>query len=314
MLKETRPMQYELQIFEYEDHNEFRILDIDGAPWFVLADVCRALDLKTKNGSFSHHAEGLDADEKRLVARSIIDAAPSPLRGEGLNAPVGASLLVINESGLYSLILGSKKPEAKRFKKWVTSEVLPAIRRTGGYRRGGVPAFIRRYNENWDRIDTGCFSVISELVVRLWGRLEQVGHVMADTAKNGTELRPDVSVGRRFSDWLQEKHPTVATTYTEYMHWTPAGEFAARQYTNSMWHLFTEFVDTVWIPEHARDYFKTRDPNAIPYLPRLLPAPAGARGLRRPGERLPPRIAKPATPAPAKPLHIGRPRPSGRSA
>jgi prophage antirepressor-like protein len=81
-------MQYELQIFEYEDHSEFRILDIDGQPWFVLADVCRHLDLKAKNGSFSHHAEGLDADEKRLVARSIINAAPSRLKGEGLNVSV----------------------------------------------------------------------------------------------------------------------------------------------------------------------------------------------------------------------------------
>lgn len=116
-------MQYEMQIFEYEDHNEFRILDMDGEPWFVLADVCRALDLKPNQGSFYRHSENLDADEKRTVPRTIIEKATSPRRGEvGRIAP---HTIIINESGLYSLILRSTKPEAKRFKKWVTSEVLP---------------------------------------------------------------------------------------------------------------------------------------------------------------------------------------------
>jgi hypothetical protein len=111
-------------------------------------------------------------------------------------------MIVINESGLYSLILRSDKPQAKKFKKWVTSEVLPSIRRTGGY-AGGVPAFIRRFNHNWDRIDVGHFSVLSKLVVRLWGRLEQVGCRMKDQSATGIELRPDVSVGLRFSKWLK---------------------------------------------------------------------------------------------------------------
>lgn len=115
------------------------------------------------------------------------------------------------------MILRSDKPEAKRFKKWITSEVLPQIRKKGRYfAGGGIPKFIRRYNQNWDRIDNGHFSIISELVIRLWGRLEQVGHVMADKAPDGTELRPDISVGRLFSEWLQEKHPDVSDDFTYY--------------------------------------------------------------------------------------------------
>ena len=109
--------------------------------------------------------------------------------------------IIINESGLYSIILRSDKPEARRFKKWVTSEVLPSIRRTGAY--GRIPRFIRRYNENWDRVEDGHFSIISELAIRLWGRLEQIGHVMADVAADGAELRPDVSVGRLFSQMVE---------------------------------------------------------------------------------------------------------------
>jgi prophage antirepressor-like protein len=272
-------MQYELQIFEAEDHTDFRMLNIDGEPWFVLGDVCRRLDLKPNNGSFYKHAEGLDADEKRLIARSVIDAEPSTLKGEGLPAPVGASRLCINESGLYSLILRSNKPEAKRFKKWVTSEVLPTIRRTGSYTTGGATAFIKRYNENWDRIDPGYFSVISELVWWLWGRLAHVGHTMADKAPDGKELRPDVSVGRRFADWLRRYHPELADTFKTYLHRTPEIEIEARQYPASLLPHFRRFVDTVWIPDHSRDYFITRDPKAISYLPKLLPAPAGTRRL-----------------------------------
>ncbi|RXG96369.1 Bro-N domain-containing protein [Bradyrhizobium zhanjiangense] len=267
-------MQYSLQIFEAQDNSKFRTLNIDGEPWFVLADVCQQLELKPNNGSYFKHAERLDNDEKRLVARSVIDGAgPSPLSGEGLkNAPVGASLLMINEPGLYSLILRSNRPEAKRFKKWITSEVLPSIRKTGKYGgHTGTPAFIRRYNANWDRVAPGHFSVISELVIRLWGRLEQVGHIMADVAANGKELRPDVSVGKLFSKWLKENYPAIADEYSYYYHATPEGEFPARQYSNSLLPQYIEFVDNVWIPEHSMGYFRTRDPLALPHLPKLLP-------------------------------------------
>jgi prophage antirepressor-like protein len=130
-------MQYELQIFEYQDHNAFRVVDIEGEPWFVLADVCRHLDLKSKNGSVSHHADRLDDDERRTVPASVLREAPSLSDREGTR-PFTRTMLVINESGLYSLILRSDKPQAKKFKKWVTSEVLPSIRRTGGY-AGAVP-------------------------------------------------------------------------------------------------------------------------------------------------------------------------------
>jgi prophage antirepressor-like protein len=275
-------VQYALQVFDYKQeddhHDTFRTINIDGEPWFVLADVCRALDLKPNKGSFFRHAEKLDPDERKLVLRSFVETPPRSDRGGLPAAPVqGASVLIINESGLYTLILRSDKPEARHFKRWVTSEVLPTIRRTGGYGRGrGTPAFIHRFNQNWDRVSPGHFSVISELTVRLWGRLEQVGHIMADRARDGTELRPDVSVGRRFADWLREEHPGVNHEFSYYPHWTPQTEIEARQYKNSMWPLFAEFVDTVWIERHSEEYFRTRDPAALPYLPKLLPG-AGAR-------------------------------------
>ena len=254
-------MQYVMQIFEDPDHEEFRVINRSGNPWFVLVDVCKKLEIANPADAASR----LDTDEKDTLG--IAD-------GMGRTRP----MTIINESGLYSLILTSRKEAAKRFKKWVTGEVLPSIRMTGAY-GGRVPAFIRRFNENWDRIDPGYFSVINELTTRLWGRFEMVGHIIADRAPDGKEIRPDVSVGRLFADWLREIHPTVEGGHTFYMHKTPEWEGEARQYPNSMLHLFIEFVDNVWIREHAEAYLKRRDPSALAYLPLLLPAP----GKTKPG-------------------------------
>lgn len=161
--------------------------------------------------------------------------------------------------------------------------MLPSIRKTGTY-GGRVPAFIKRYNENWDRIEQGHFSVLNELVIRVWGRLEQSGHTMADKAPDGTEIRMDGSVGRCFSDWLKKHHPTISTSFSYYMHKTAQWEGEVRQYPMSMLPIFLEYVDTVWIPERAADYFKTRDAAALPYLQKLLPDPSKPKAgmMKRP--------------------------------
>lgn len=245
-------MQYALKVFEYENSDDFRVIDRHGEPWFVLNEVCKKIGIANPSDAASR----LDDDEKSAL---------------GISDPYGRiqNTTVINESGLYSLILRSNKPEAKRFKKWITSEVLPSIRKTGAY-YGKLPAFIKRYNENWDRIEPGYFSVISELVIRLWGRLEMVGHVMRDRAPDGKQLRPDTSVGNLFSTWLKKHHSNVCSNYKMYLHKTDEWEGEARQYPHTMLPLFIEFVDTVWIPEHSERYFNTRDPSALPYLPKLI--------------------------------------------
>jgi hypothetical protein len=104
-----------IQVFTYNS-NQVRMLNKNGEPWWVLADVCNVLGLSTP----ARVAERLDDDE--VSQTHIIDA---------LGRKQKAS--IINESGLYSVILRSDKKEAKSFRKWVTSEVLPSIRRTGTY-------------------------------------------------------------------------------------------------------------------------------------------------------------------------------------
>lgn len=106
----------DLTVFENEEFGSVRTLSMDGDPWFVGKDVATALGYAKPTDAVRKHVDS----EDRGVSKT---ETPS---GE-------QEVVIINESGLYSLILSSKLPNAKRFKRWVTSEVLPAIRKTGAY-------------------------------------------------------------------------------------------------------------------------------------------------------------------------------------
>ena len=107
-------MENTISIFKFADH-DVRITIIDGEPWFVAKDVCEALAIKNNRDAMSQ----LEDDEKGVA---ITDT------------PGGKQeLTTVNEPGLYSLILRSRKPEAKVFKHWITHRVLPSIRKTGAY-------------------------------------------------------------------------------------------------------------------------------------------------------------------------------------
>ena len=106
----------DILVFHYKS-SEVRTVELNGEPWFVLKDVCAVLGISNHKMT----AQRLDADEV-----SLTDLTDSMGRQQ--------ETTVINESGLYNVILRSDKPEAKPFRKWVTSEVLPSIRKTGGYR------------------------------------------------------------------------------------------------------------------------------------------------------------------------------------
>ncbi|MCM1277196.1 MAG: Bro-N domain-containing protein, partial [Lachnospiraceae bacterium] len=104
----------EMQIFDYEGKT-VRTVEINGEPWFVLKDVCEILGISKHRDVASR----LDEDERGLVR---------------LDTPGGKQeMTAVNESGLYNVILRSDKPEAKPFRKHVTSVILPTIRKTGGY-------------------------------------------------------------------------------------------------------------------------------------------------------------------------------------
>ena len=103
----------DLTIFQNEEFGEVRTIQVNNEPWFIASDVCRALEIANTSDAIKR----LDDDEKSKF-------------NLGLS---GGETNCVNEYGLYNLVLGSRKQEAKDFKRWITHEVIPQIRKTGGY-------------------------------------------------------------------------------------------------------------------------------------------------------------------------------------
>jgi len=101
-----------LQIFKNEDFGEVRVVELNKEPWFVATDICKALDIKNVTQAINR----LDEDERSMF-----------------NIGRQGETNIVNEYGLYNLILSSRKPEAKKFKRWITHEVIPSIRKHGVY-------------------------------------------------------------------------------------------------------------------------------------------------------------------------------------
>ena len=97
----------EITVFENDQFGSVRTIVRDGEPWFVAADVCRALDIQNTTDAISR----LDEDEKGVDSIYTLGGAQD--------------LLIVNEPGLYALVLGSRKPEAKAFRRWIMHEVFP---------------------------------------------------------------------------------------------------------------------------------------------------------------------------------------------
>ena len=106
----------ELKIFENPEFGEIRTAEIDGEPWLVGKDVALTLGYKNPQEAIRTHVD----DEDKGVSEILTPGGKQKIP-------------VINESGLYALVLSSKLPGAKKFRRWVTAEVLPSIRKTGGY-------------------------------------------------------------------------------------------------------------------------------------------------------------------------------------
>lgn len=112
-------------IYTFKGH-DLRTIELDGEPWFVASDVCRCLGLKPSKAGYNNHTRRLGPDERKV--QSVADQPHA--QGRGLRA---RPQCVITESGLYKLIMRSDKDTARPFQDWVTKEVLPSIRKTGGY-------------------------------------------------------------------------------------------------------------------------------------------------------------------------------------
>ena len=112
----------EIMLFRHDEFGEIRTLTIDGEPWFVGKDIIEVLGYENGSRDVNRH---VDSEDKKLLTNQNYQNGTFEIPNRGLT--------IINESGLYSLILSSKLPRAKKFKRWVTAEVLPSLRKHGAY-------------------------------------------------------------------------------------------------------------------------------------------------------------------------------------
>ena len=136
----------ELQVFQKEELGKIRTLSINNEPWFVLTDVCQILHIK----NITQVAKRLDHDERSMS-----------------NIGLRGKVNIINESGLYKVILKSDKKEAKPFIDWVTKEVLPTIRRTGSYEVPGHDNLNTLFPERLISIDDMTLGQIKDYITKL---------------------------------------------------------------------------------------------------------------------------------------------------
>jgi len=145
-------MKNEMKIFNNEEFGAVRTVVIDGVPWFVGKDVAMALGYKDTNQAIRKHVE----DEDKLTRQ---------IDGEGQRR----NMIILNESGLYAMIFGSELVSAKKFKRWVTSEVLPSIRENGTYIKQLSP----------ENIPVGEVASLSKVMDRIMVRQNSKPHEIA---------------------------------------------------------------------------------------------------------------------------------------
>ncbi len=240
-------MEQEIQIFKNEQFGEIRtMLDEKGNPWFVGKDVAAVLGYSKPLNALAMHVDGDDS-----LKQGLIDS-----KGRLQQT------IFINESGLYALILSSKLPQAKAFKRWVTSEVLPQIRRTGGYipTKDGegrelsaeeilerAHAIIGRTLQLLNAPNEYCLTATE--VARSWGM--DVGSFNRLLQRMGIQYR-------RHGRWnvAKELEPLGLTESRHFLYYSLRGERKMRQYT-------------VWTPQGV-NYLNRRVLQSEELLPRVI--------------------------------------------
>ncbi len=216
-------MENAIKIFENEEFGKVRTVIIDGEPWFVLADICKILEINNSRMV----AGRLDAEELMSVK----------LTSGGQRREMTA----VSESGLYAVILRSDKPQAKPFRKWVTTEVLPTIRRTGGY-VANEDMFIENYLPFLEEPYQGLFRLqmiaINQLNERI--RHDQPLVEFANQVSNSENLidmnamaklaiEENIPIGRnRLFRWLRENEILMSDNLP-YQKYIDRGYFAVKE-------------------------------------------------------------------------------------
>ncbi len=218
-------MENKIKIFENEEFGRVRTVIMDGEPWFVGKDVAVILGYSKPRNAIAMH---VDCEDKKVA----------PIQGD-----LGGTqqMIIINESGLYSMILSSKMPKARDFKRWVTSEILPTIRRTGGY-VANEDMFIENYLPFLEEPYKGLFRLQMMAINQLNERIKH-DQPLVDFANQvaGTEnvidmnamaklaVEENIPIGRnRLFRWLRE-NGILMSDNLPYQKFIDRGYFAVKE-------------------------------------------------------------------------------------
>ena len=173
-----------IKVFESEEFGSVRTITHNGDVWFSAVDVCRILDISNPSQALTR----LDVDEKFTTIISNEGA----ITGE-------SSMSFVSESGLYSLVLGSRKPNAREFKRWITHDIIPTIRKTGGY-IANEDLFINTYLPNVDENVKALFKLNLQAINQLNQTIDIQRTTIKTQQKKIEEDKPKVEFADHVAD------------------------------------------------------------------------------------------------------------------
>lgn len=217
-------MENEIKIFENEEFGKVRTVVKDGEPWLVGKDVAEILEYKDTAKAIRTH---VDAEDKGV---SILDTPGGKQK-----------ITIINESGMYSLVLSSKMPKAKEFRRWVTSNVLPTIRRTGGY-VANEDMFVENYlpfldepYQNLFRLQMTAINKLNERIrhdqplVEFANQVSNTENLIDMNAMAKLAIEENIPIGRnRLFRWLRENEILMSGNLP-YQKYIDRGYFAVKE-------------------------------------------------------------------------------------
>ena len=183
----------ELQIFNNPEFGEIRTVEINGEPWLVGKDVAKALGYSNTKAALAKH---VDAEDKG---------------GSQITTPSGEQYMtIINESGVYSLVFSSKLPGAKKFKRWVTSEVLPAIRKQGAYL---PPAAADKLAEGFQALADQVTALSNRVAELEQGKPRSGRFFLPEGGEEEAQYIPGLAARRRWMRTMSEKLDLLSNKY-----------------------------------------------------------------------------------------------------
>lgn len=253
-----------LSLFSFEGQS-IRVIMLDGEPWFVAKDLCKLLEISNPSQALTR----LDEDEKCVLSGDKVLSLNDD--------PDTTRLLAVSESGMYALVVTSRKKEVKPFRKWITSEVLPSLRKTGSYNvNPQQPAIASWYSRvmlfhQKNNIPIGYWSIF-EQTINLVAKLEEFGYALPE----GKIL--DISIGKCWAAHLRnELKINPDNVAQKYNHYYPgwAHPVEANIYPVSLLIPFQEWLQRIYKPIRLPAYFKKTDPTALPAVEKMIKALPG---------------------------------------